>query len=666
MDNSGVRKMKVGAQIFLATVSLLAIMPGTVAYAQNVGGNIGGVVDVSAGTGGVNANVNLPDLSVPIPGLGCLSIGSQGVDFGSCGDGLGGLVNGNGGISNIGDLLGFGGGGGGGSGVSQGSGTPGTIDGADEGYARVPALDQVSTPEAADYHMQNYSGDSNTFDMFERSPLVKDNFDHNGMGDDSSGVQIGAGGNNAADKLRIPELAFDPSHEKRSLRILNLGVDNEVKKASWGIFQPLRKMVTSFSNDKTSRDDFLNLFSTLRGVAFLTLSYLDKTVAAGLASVQQQADQNNTQLILKQIAWSTTQSANPNLSRIFDDTREKVTECMANGGREVGRTKLDCAEACGAAPTGTDGLFGYCVCCSEATKQLNLSTEDNTTGVFSLIERVFYGTRKPKEGSEKKKMYENLVKAFSAMYGDIIVDSRPGQNPTYKFAYPRLSPVQMIDVFRNGCESEHAITCPAGSPERGVCPSIVELMKKWPVTEDNRDDMRKLWIEASLGKMLRARDIENFFRVGGLQPGELPADWEPSGKLRMFLDAFCDASAVTALERRHIRSSVMFDEAIMHNQMADPMDVQRIRDLRDRMSSYLSLARGDADANLRVEAALVGVGVESDNIQEATIAGALSAGRNQALSAAQRTDTTSFSQGGFSAGQGGADAGDPANPDLPF
>lgn len=134
---------------------------------------------------------------------------------------------------------------------------------------------------------------------------------------------------------KYPELAFrkdDPVSSENSLKVLNLGVDDELSKATMAVYQPLHQMADEFSMDKRATDQHFALFNTIRGIAVLTLSYLDKTVAAGLATTQQQVDEHVTQSLLKQIAWTSSRLANPNKSQLYVDTDEKVEACMFTEG----------------------------------------------------------------------------------------------------------------------------------------------------------------------------------------------------------------------------------------------------------------------------------------------------------------------------------------------
>jgi hypothetical protein len=82
------------------------------------------------------------------------------------------------------------------------------------------------------------------------------------------------------------------------------------------------------SGGEFARDNYLNSALTVRGIAVMTMGFLDKTVGAGLTAVQQQADQNTVQQLLKQVAWSESKLANMDRARVYRDTDEKLEACL--------------------------------------------------------------------------------------------------------------------------------------------------------------------------------------------------------------------------------------------------------------------------------------------------------------------------------------------------
>ena len=169
---------------------------------------------------------------------------------------------------------------------------------------------------------------------------------------------------------------------------------------------------SDFSASTTIRDRHLNLFRTIRGIADLTLNYLDKTVAAGLNITQQGADTNATHHLLKQILWSVSKMANPRRTRIYEDTDEKLLACLMTNadpsriGPDDQQISFDCPGVCGPRPvfspvTGTGanriggGIIDYCVCCAEQSTIVNKSNPDSKVNGYSLVERLFFGRKKP-------------------------------------------------------------------------------------------------------------------------------------------------------------------------------------------------------------------------------------------------------------------------------
>lgn len=498
----------------------------------------------------------------------------------------------------------------------------------------------------------------------------------------------------------------------------NIGTDDEVLKSAMTIYQPISRLQKDFLEDKTARDRYLESALTLRGVAIMTMGFLDKTVGAGLTAVQQQADQNTVQQLLKQVAWASSKLANPERAQVYRDTDEKVEACL-----EIALTKraakkqvrdttrkiveFECSPLCGEAPDQSaklpyrdtsgkgkegNGSYAYCVCCAETKIQPNKLLEDGKAGgdderKWSLVERVFKGTKELKSGdNNEKERIEKGIRGFKEMYGDVVMQMHgqetqgSSEEPWLQFVYqfPKYSVQRRIAALRNGCHyceggnckiSDQGTACPLQELglEKGICPSIAFLLKHWEEI-NRRDNPRrdseviKAWLEASLGRMLDGRIIQNLLVLNGSDPAKIE---EPDGKTKRFLDAWCDASAIAAFTRYHVRlSAAMADHLALNRQITD-RDKALLSSLLSRVSEELSLSQADENANYTVEAALSGLSIEADRQKASVMSAAVAAniqGQNNASSRSGEVSSFGaiaqlFNGAGAAAGGGGSGAG---------
>jgi len=263
---------------------------------------------------------------------------------------------------------------------------------------------------------------------------------------------------------------------------LDLSTDDELVRSSIAAFRPINKLHDEFLGSEVSRDSYLDSFQSVRAIANLTLSYLDKTVAAGLATTKQQADMDGLQQILRQVNLNVAKTANPQRRRVFDDIDEKFEACMTGEGKEdfwVGsefylknypedakKMTFNVYEQCKPVEgstcyphlKGNKGRYNFCVCCTENVEYATMSTRGadiNWSDVagsakkgvtfygegYSLIDRAFLGRKVPAGMLREKKpvpgtsalpednnvsQYEAgyLIYDFStlirALYGDVI------------------------------------------------------------------------------------------------------------------------------------------------------------------------------------------------------------------------------------------------------
>ncbi|MDD2941435.1 MAG: hypothetical protein PHC51_00570 [bacterium] len=196
-----------------------------------------------------------------------------------------------------------------------------------------------------------------------------------------------------------------------SLLFSNMAVDDEILKSQMMVFQNVADIEQSFLRDEKTRDRYLDMLNTVRAIAHMTLSYLDRTVAAGLSTIQQQADMSVNNFLLKQISWHTKEIANPERKDLYNDVDGKFEACMwshgwANNGSaddyegRLGGTKKafdkwtekdakdpylayvkamcsdpnDSDNECGKLYDASHSLIHYCTCCAERSLETNQGT----------------------------------------------------------------------------------------------------------------------------------------------------------------------------------------------------------------------------------------------------------------------------------------------------
>ncbi|MCC6932425.1 MAG: hypothetical protein IT292_04130 [Deltaproteobacteria bacterium] len=464
---------------------------------------------------------------------------------------------------------------------------------------------------------------------------------------------------NVAANNQYPELRSggqETNWEKSptSLGALTLGVDDEVRKAQMPVFQSVRSMRKDFTENVTSDQDFRQLYTTLRGTTILTLSFADKTVAAALATTQQQADDNTSIHLLKQINWATKELTDPQRKQLFSDVDEKVEACMLSQAAygpqskelenfkkrvkaEEMQTNPICKKKCGTFPTasgnndqkGTKGLYEFCVCCAETLTSVNTGVLDvNKEGVWSLVDRIFMGTSKPEANSingqaanGEELLVPDAALVAKELYGDIafIIESSSGngepgqadeQSPVplqFKYIPPLLSVSQYIAILRDGKNA------PTGGGENfapgdengrirwgGICPAVIDILKNWPPTEDKMAKLRELWPDASLGKILKAADIESWFVFSPVKP-PVPQNWKPTGQMLKFVNSFCDASAVAALKKIHENTKAIIEDHLMLNRVMDEQQKAEMRNMIARFERKFRQADAEIAAQYLVE-----------------------------------------------------------------
>lgn len=447
-------------------------------------------------------------------------------------------------------------------------------------------------------------------------------------------------------KLSYPELAASGDHEgehasgnfakstsdgslRPSLAAMELGGDREVLKSTLGAFQPISVIQKRYTESEDERDTFLDRYESALGVAKTTLAFLDPTVAAALHQVEEQAAVNATNSLLKQATWSLDQMANPENEFIHLDVNEKLQACLE--GEDVGKdgrvafgskcTQAVAQGGCGVSFTQPNS-FSACQCCAELSDAVNSTTEEGETGQFglksaggksepgySLVDRVFYGTRRGSTGGEARQAVEDVVRMFRNIYGDIqvIADEDSAKSTSEEkaikqtYVLPLYSTAQIIKHLRDGiplpsdcrdgtCRESRQIV------EHGICPSVIKMMASYQ-SEDKSTANEKLLVEAALGGTpITARMYEAMLQLAGERFEELGEDWTPkkdegNGLFVQWLNNFCDASAYVALMRLHTKIQAALYDHMQNNSYATSREKKMAFDLIDRVSKRAVLAK---------------------------------------------------------------------------
>jgi len=558
---------------------------------------------------------------------------------------------------------------------------------------------------------------SNPIDMFRGWSQLYKGYDRTPILFDDTKYGRTRGQARASFLQNTPGNRFTPEEQKQmretSLKVFNLGVDDELKKTSMTIYQPLHLLASDFAEDQMERDRNLDLFKTFRGTAIMTLSYLDKTVAAGIATTQAQVDAHTTNQLLKQLNWTSTKLANPSRAPLYQDVDEKVEVCLRFGSNkawpETGRVPfsptqvcaLECRDPKYGIPNGvgSGGAYDYCVCCGEVVAALNRTYRDgsfnpadknvgNNAG-FSLVDKIFIGTEGPKGDIPPKQrdLYRDNIANFRELYGDILLspcnsysyqgsggdeqtDAQTCKAGTDKieFRFPELSVADKVKLFRDGlpnpeaCADRSGSGCPiVGLPiKEGICPAIHKIMVNWPPSsnEVEQNELRELWLQASLGRLLTGDDINNMFIMAQLEPGELKgigfnqsvrrmndAGWNKvSTRFKRYLNVFCDSMAVSAFKKYHYRMMSITEDQLRINQKATDYDKGKLRDLMARVSTQIELAERDLESSSVSDRMLAGLDTEADRERVGRVMNSSEANRN-AWSNAQRDAVSAFSFG---------------------
>ena len=316
-------------------------------------------------------------------------------------------------------------------------------------------------------------------------------------------------------------------------QVKNIGLDQEILKADMPLFYSLERMKRSLHNSEHLRDKYVDSYQSVRSVAILTLSHLDKTVGAGLATAENQAQLRTTNNLLKTMNYAIARMSTPRLASVIDDTQEKLVQCMF-GETALETTSIEgktnryifsaeTAPECGedpkinweleANPDSKIALsrYDYCSCVADSSIAPNLATDaylpvsrSVSNGEYSTVDRLFFGadiTSTKHLGQEAHREIiqeiQNLALDFKETYGDIVLtvnkdisDDRQGRGLgrglIRKIQDPRYSPREMVTYFRDGCVRNDGEPCNKFQEVQGICPALKKIL--WTFGTDMGDN----------------------------------------------------------------------------------------------------------------------------------------------------------------------------------
>jgi hypothetical protein len=513
----------------------------------------------------------------------------------------------------------------------------------------------------------------------------------------------------ARNSVKYPGLGFNTDQQAKSeerdrsqqktLKTLNLGVDDEVSRMTMLQYQPIEKIQQEFANSEAQTDKHLDLFATQRGITLLTLQYLDKTVASGLATIQSQADANNQQMLLKQINYASQRLSKPSRELLYQDTDDKVEACLAsispqNISADNPRIRFDtgiCAQQClgknktdASIPLLGAGRLQYCVCCSELQQKTNYATDMSRTAdlvggapYYSVVEKVFFGSELGTTVSGRlsqsniltangqRTMVKAAMQTFREMYGDIILtdcnsfptkergngeeDSKQCKGQKIEYRFPNYTIADKIRLFRDGaaegCDTNQACPLTATIIKEGICPAIRKINDNWTQYKNpaggNKDELSRLWVQASLGHMLTAQFFENLEKTSNFIPTSLnqnQSSLDPRGE--KWLAGFCDSSSYAAFVKFHTRLESIVQDHFALNRKATEQEKRMVMELMGRVSRQIQLAEQDYNANWVAGKMESGMNMEAGQIRESELGATRGAIQGRQGNMAQSSDSS--------------------------
>ena len=504
-----------------------------------------------------------------------------------------------------------------------------------------------------------------------------------------------------------PSLSLLPGGLGEMITRNDISVDDEISKSSKATFISKGEIQKSFLEDQVSRNNSLDLFKTERGIAMLTLAFLDKTVSASRGTVQAEADADYNSQLLKQISMGIDKMANPHSRRMYDDADEKFQACIdvmkasATGANLTNKQTMvmadinSCMQEVNTGPKLNPGVsspakisdYHLCVCAASksTTIQPSISGAESIPGLnpfyyYSAVDMVFLGkaldnnigigsaTKIDQSMAASDKLRE-YAGQFRALYGDVIFfkPDPNGDKVSTKYIPPFLSMKDWIRLLRDKKVYDNSATdsqqnayqrfltaanrapegendalggcqinrnplgtmsgktveiplsfCPITGRvlEVGICPAMrslvylsdKNLLNNWYIDPAKNGDLSRLFIEASLGgETITAGDLRNLsskdktattpnFSDADVSSGLSENQMQLGTEKYRWMENFCDASAVSAFRRIHLRMISIAKEHLTLNRAIRDADRDEIVALMQRVTDQLNLGEADAES----------------------------------------------------------------------
>lgn len=528
-------------------------------------------------------------------------------------------------------------------------------------------------------------------------------------------------------RTNVPALFYDPKDKKRPSLLQNdlaytaavpqpkdISVDREILRTSMAVFQPTRRIQRDFLEWEQGVNDYLGNANTMRGVALMTMGFLDKTVGAGLTAIQQQADQNTIQQLLKQMSWATNRLVNDEQAQIYRDVDEKLEACLEIAlteksaprdikGKTRSRVDFTCHESCGLPPRESatknlpyrvgekadpepkfdfhskrrwgSGSYAYCVCCAETDAKLNYSREtpdakDVIRAVkesprdksWSLFDRLFFGV-----GAPRSQTMMRSLRQVKLIYGDYVLlreDSTKEPSFGLELRAPEAPPAKLVAMYTDLCRYDPEGKKPLVS--EGTC---ADLGAEFNVP-DGCYNAVGLILE-NFQKILRGEIYGDqlaqwwaqvswggpmtarYLRQILAMNGDAQSDLkrdEARNRMLRYIRVFCQESAVAAVVRLHTSYSALIDDLLAANHSLSASDKNLVRELRARVSDAISLAEADSSSRFKVDSLETDSSIEWDRRMTADIASFEQAITNIRDLETTASGTTQFTRGMFCQG----------------
>jgi hypothetical protein len=153
--------------------------------------------------------------------------------------------------------------------------------------------------------------------------------------------------------------------------------------------------------------------------------------------------------------------------------------------------------------------------------------------------------------------------------------------------------------------------------------------------------MEEQWGEASMGFFLSGRDINGILALNGTNEPKLEGN-DATGKMKRVIQDFCDASAISAFTRFHVRMGTIINDHMTLNSQVSSGDKAKVMQLYNRVSQQLELAKMDQAASSGAQNILMGTSIQMDRRNTAAAAAAVTGAISMANQGAVATSTALF------------------------